>query len=160
MTELLTAPHTSVPTPGLWNTSPPTWKTIRRREPAKPRMHFCFTLYHNPVRSGIRGHGSTQKEFTCRGQAAPMLKFSTGILKLLLFILTALGLHGSVLASLVVAHWLNHGMWDLSSPTRDQTWAPCTGSLECYPLDHWEVPQHWNLHLSDSKADESLIQAT
>ena len=95
MTELLTAPHISVPTPGLWNTSPPAWKTVRRRqwptEPAKPRMHFCFTLYHNPVRSGIRGHGSTQREFTCRGQAAPMLKFSTGILKLLLFILTALG---------------------------------------------------------------------
>ena len=23
-----------------------------------------------------------------------------------------------------------HGMWDLSSPTRDQTHTPCTGSLE------------------------------
>ena len=28
-----------------------------------------------------------------------------------------------------------HGMWDLSSPTRDQTHTPCTGRAESYPLD-------------------------
>ena len=27
------------------------------------------------------------------------------------------------------------GMQDLSSPTRDQTYAPCSGSTEFYPLD-------------------------
>ena len=27
------------------------------------------------------------------------------------------------------------GMWDLSSPTRDQTRAPCIVSTESYPLD-------------------------
>ena len=27
-----------------------------------------------------------------------------------------------------------------SSPTRDQTHSPCTGSLECPPLDHWGSP--------------------
>ena len=26
-------------------------------------------------------------------------------------------------------------MWDLSSPTRDQTYAPCSGSTESQPLD-------------------------
>ena len=46
---------------------------------------------------------------------------------------------------------LGHGTWDLScgmqtlswsmhagssSLTRDRTWAPCTGSMESYPLDH------------------------
>ena len=27
-----------------------------------------------------------------------------------------------------------------SSPTRDQTWAPCIGSAESYPLDHKGSP--------------------
>ena len=30
-----------------------------------------------------------------------------------------------------------HGMWDLSSSTRDLTQAPCNGSAESEPLDHW-----------------------
>ena len=33
-----------------------------------------------------------------------------------------------------------HGMWDLSSPTRGQTHAPCTGSMESQPLDHQGSP--------------------
>ena len=28
-----------------------------------------------------------------------------------------------------------HDMWDLSSPARDQTHAPCNGSMESQPLD-------------------------
>ena len=28
-----------------------------------------------------------------------------------------------------------------SSPTRDQTWAPCIGSMESEPLDHQGSPQ-------------------
>ena len=32
------------------------------------------------------------------------------------------------------------GLWDLSSPTRDQTQAPCVGSLESEPLATREVP--------------------
>ena len=33
-----------------------------------------------------------------------------------------------------------HGMQDLSSPTRDQTHAPCIGSTESQPLDHQGSP--------------------
>ena len=29
-----------------------------------------------------------------------------------------------------------HGVWDLSSLTRDGTCAPCSGSTESQPLDH------------------------
>ena len=32
------------------------------------------------------------------------------------------------------------GVWDLSSPTRGQTYAPCSGSLESQPLDHQGSP--------------------
>ena len=32
------------------------------------------------------------------------------------------------------------GMWELSSPTRDQTLAPCSGSLESEPPDHQRIP--------------------
>ena len=32
------------------------------------------------------------------------------------------------------------GVWDLSSPTRDQTCASCTGSVESQPLHHQERP--------------------
>ena len=28
------------------------------------------------------------------------------------------------------------GSWDLSSPTRDQTWDPVSESTKSYPLDH------------------------
>ena len=28
-----------------------------------------------------------------------------------------------------------------SYPTREQTWAPCTGSVESYPLDHQGSPK-------------------
>ena len=31
-------------------------------------------------------------------------------------------------------------MWDLSSPARDRTQAPCRGSSESYPLDHQRSP--------------------
>ena len=33
-----------------------------------------------------------------------------------------------------------HGLWDLSSLTRDWTYALCSGSAESKPLDHQEVP--------------------
>ena len=39
---------------------------------------------------------------------------------------------------LVFVFAMPHGMWDLSS--RDQTHAPCTGSVESKPLDHQGVP--------------------
>ena len=32
-------------------------------------------------------------------------------------------------------------MWDLSSPTRDQTRAPCSGSMESSPLDRQGSPK-------------------
>lgn len=32
-------------------------------------------------------------------------------------------------------------MWDLSSQSRDQTWASCSGSVEFQPLDHQKSPQ-------------------
>ena len=32
-------------------------------------------------------------------------------------------------------------MWDLSSPTRDQTCTPCSGSYESYPLHHQGSPR-------------------
>ena len=44
--------------------------------------------------------------------------------------LAAVGLRWGVRASLVAAHGLSCGMWDLSSPTRDPTQAPCIGSAE------------------------------
>ena len=31
-------------------------------------------------------------------------------------------------------------LWDLSSSTRDQTWAPGSESTEFQPLDHWGIP--------------------
>ena len=31
-------------------------------------------------------------------------------------------------------------MWDLSSPTRDKTLTPCSGSVEYKPLDHQGSP--------------------
>ena len=33
-----------------------------------------------------------------------------------------------------------HGMWDLNSPTRDRTHAPCSASTESYPLDRQGSP--------------------
>ena len=33
-----------------------------------------------------------------------------------------------------------------SSSTRDRTWAPCTGSMESYPLDHQGSPK-WVFHI-------------
>ena len=36
---------------------------------------------------------------------------------------------------------LNCSIWDLSSLTRDRTWAPWFGSTESYLLDHQEVPR-------------------
>ena len=37
---------------------------------------------------------------------------------------------------------LSCSMWDLSSLTRDRTWAPCTGNTESWPLEHQERPWH------------------
>ena len=36
----------------------------------------------------------------------------------------------------------SRGMWDLNSPTRDQTRVPHSGSTESYPLDHQGSPRH------------------
>ena len=33
-----------------------------------------------------------------------------------------------------------HSMWDLSSQTMDQTWTPCSRSVESKPLDLQGVP--------------------
>ena len=33
-----------------------------------------------------------------------------------------------------------HGMWDLSSLTRDGTWAPCGGNAGSLPLDCKRIP--------------------
>ena len=38
------------------------------------------------------------------------------------------------------------GMWDLSSPTRDRTCAPCTGSSASQPLDQEGSPQKGAFH--------------
>ena len=38
-----------------------------------------------------------------------------------------------------------HGMWDLSSLTRDQTWMPWTGSMEC--PNHWTTRKFQQLEL-------------
>ena len=44
----------------------------------------------------------------------------------------------------------SHGMWDLSSPTRDWPYTPCCRNSESYPLDHQESPRilfifkNWN----------------
>ena len=55
-------------------------------------------------------------------------------------------------------------MWDLSSPTRDQTLTPCTGSTESYPLDRQGCPEciycygsnaGWQVGISSSKAIRS-----
>ena len=35
--------------------------------------------------------------------------------------------------------WLSR-MWDLNPLTRDWTRAPCSGSVELKPLDHWGIP--------------------
>ena len=39
----------------------------------------------------------------------------------------------------VLVFW-PRGMWDLSSPTNDQTTGPCVGSMESYPLNHQGSP--------------------
>ena len=54
-----------------------------------------------------------------------------------------------VRGSVVKALGLSCSMWDLSSPTRDRTWAPCIGSTEFYPLDHHGSPS-WDSLLVDS----------
>ena len=41
----------------------------------------------------------------------------------------------------VLVFW-PHGMWDLSTPTRDQTLTPCTGSQSLNGWTTREVPQH------------------
>ena len=35
------------------------------------------------------------------------------------------------------------GLWDPSSPTRDQIQAPCSGSTESQPLDHQGIPEEF-----------------
>ena len=36
--------------------------------------------------------------------------------------------------------WLQHGMWGLSSLTKDRTQASCIGSMESQPVDHQGSP--------------------
>ena len=64
---------------------------------------------------------------------------------------------------LTIRHWIlfyfiwpcQHSMWDLSSPTRDRTRAPCSGSAESWPLDHqgsphvlfWCQKNMWNAYI-------------
>ena len=57
----------------------------------------------------------------------------------MLFILVALGLPCGMQASVVVMR-ASCGIGELSSSTRDQTWAPCTGSMESYSLGHQGSP--------------------
>ena len=67
-------------------------------------------------------------------------------LKTYLFILAALGLSCGIF--IAACGLLSYGMRTLScsmhagssSLTRDQTWAPCIGSTESYPLDHQGSP--------------------
>ena len=40
-----------------------------------------------------------------------------------------------------------HGMWDLSSPTRDRTCAPCSGSMKSQPLDGQGSPTSVHFYL-------------
>ena len=66
--------------------------------------------------------------------------------------LAAWGLHCSTCASLVVArmvHGLSGSSWDLSYPTRDQTLAPCIGSMESYPLNYQVSP--WMQDMNESR---------
>ena len=37
---------------------------------------------------------------------------------------------------LILFYWLRRGMWDLSSQTRDRTWAPC---MEALSINHWSA---------------------
>ena len=48
-------------------------------------------------------------------------------------------------------------MQDLSSPTRDRTRSPCSGSTESSPLDHQGIPESGNwefMRLSEKRASE------
>ena len=45
-----------------------------------------------------------------------------------------------LMSSVVVAHGLSCGMWDLSSPTRDRTCVPCIGRRILYQWTTREVP--------------------
>ena len=47
-----------------------------------------------------------------------------------------------------------------SSPTRDQTWAPCFGSLESYPLDHQGSSRTCLLKQMCREADNSQTMTT
>ena len=48
------------------------------------------------------------------------------------------------------------GMWDLSSLTRDGTWAPSIGSTECHPLYHQGRPTLWALNTPVSPTPQHL----
>ena len=56
----------------------------------------------------------------------------------LIFLLTAATSNGFESFFFFPAMWC--GMWGLSSPNRDWTHAPCSGSPESYPLDHKASP--------------------
>ena len=45
-----------------------------------------------------------------------------------------------VLFMFVLCLAVPHSMWDHSPPTRDQTHAPCSRSMESKPLDHQRIP--------------------
>ena len=49
-------------------------------------------------------------------------------------------------------------MWDLSSPTRDQTCVPCIGSVESYPLDRQgSPPNHSRLYVETGPRHEGVL---
>ena len=48
-------------------------------------------------------------------------------------------------------------VWDLSSPTRNQTQAPCTGSTESSPLDHQGSLYHKTVNKVPCAIQEDLI---
>ena len=81
--------------------------------------------------------------------------------------------HPSCIISLVGQLWIylyvyfwSQSMQDLISVTRDQTHAPCSGSMESYPLDHqrspkavtfWAMPPSSALRMSSDLPNESEI---
>ena len=40
------------------------------------------------------------------------------------------------------------GLWDLSSPTRDQTYTPCSGTIQSNPLDHQGSPRNLSFQVN------------
>lgn len=56
----------------------------------------------------------------------------------------------------VVVHGLSGTSWDLSYLTRDQTLAPCIGSVESYPLNYQVSP--WMQDMNESRSISSFVE--